>query len=254
FGIHETGGIKGSVGGDGTEKVTCGTGSNVAREPVADTAGCENTRIDAGRAELKDGWLVISYGGRTITIPADRLAIRGRHNAGNAMAAALAALAAGVDGEVIARVLESFGGVEHRMEYAGTVDGVRFVNDSKATNTDAAWYALDGTPGPVVWIAGGTDKGNDYSELKTAATGKVKALVCMGADNRKLAESFTGTVPEVYDTGSLDRAMRTAVEVARPGDTVLLSPACASFDLFRNYEDRGRQFKEWVARYGKEKG
>ncbi len=252
-GYHEGGGTKGSVAGDGTEKDTCGTSSKVARGMVVDTAGSENTRIDAGGAELKDGRLVISYGGRTITLPADRLAIRGRHNAGNAMAAALAALAAGVDGEVITRVLESFGGVEHRMEYAGTVDGVRFVNDSKATNTDAAWYALDGTPGPVVWIAGGTDKGNDYSELKTAAAGKVKALVCMGADNRKLAESFAGTVPEVYDAGSLDQAMRTAVEVARPGDTVLLSPACASFDLFRNYEDRGRQFKEWVARYGKEK-
>ena len=125
--------------------------------------------------------------------------------------------------------------------------GVEYINDSKATNVDSAWYALDSMRRPTVWIAGGTDKGNDYGPLKALAQDKVKALVCMGADNSRLTESFTGIVPVIYDTHSLREAMQACAEAAGEGDTVLLSPACASFDLFSNYEDRGRQFKEKVA-------
>lgn len=206
-----------------------------------------------GGAYLEGETLNIIAGIKNIGISSSELGIRGRHNAANAMAASLAALAAGVRPETVEKVLRGFHGVEHRMEDAGTVGGVRFVNDSKATNTDAAWYALDGTPGPVIWIAGGTDKGNDYSELKKIAPGKVRALVCMGKDNSKLVNEFSGTIPEIRDTSSLDEAMAAAVSLAAPGDTVLLSPACASFDLFRNYEERGRLFKEWVYNYKENK-
>ncbi|MDE7128905.1 MAG: UDP-N-acetylmuramoyl-L-alanine--D-glutamate ligase, partial [Alistipes sp.] len=115
-----------------------------------------------------------------------------------------------------------------------------------ATNVDSVWYALESMTRPTVWIAGGTDKGNDYEPLKAFAREKVKTLVCMGVDNRKLVEAFTGVVPEVVSTSSLDEAMRAAVAAAQSGDTVLLSPACASFDLFRNYENRGEEFKQWV--------
>ena len=126
--------------------------------------------------------------------------------------------------------------------------GVEYVNDSKATNVDSVWYALQSMTRPTVWIAGGTDKGNDYEPLKRFAREKVRALVCMGLDNDKLVREFTGVVPQVVSASSLDEAMRAAVSLALPGDTVLLSPACASFDLFRNYENRGEEFKEWVKR------
>ncbi|MBP3290634.1 MAG: UDP-N-acetylmuramoyl-L-alanine--D-glutamate ligase, partial [Alistipes sp.] len=167
-------------------------------------------------------------------------------NAYNAMAAALATMAAGVAPEHVEHSIYSFSPVEHRLEPAGECDGVEWVNDSKATNVDSVWYALQSMTRPTVWIAGGTDKGNDYEPLKPFAREKVKALVCMGVDNAKLIEAFTGVVPTVVSTSSLDEAMRAAAELAVEGDTVLLSPACASFDLFKNYEQRGELFKEWV--------
>ncbi len=132
------------------------------------------------------------------------------------------------------------------MEFVAEIGGVEYINDSKATNVDSAWYALESMLRPVVWIAGGTDKGNDYGPLKGLACEKVKALVCMGADNGKLKEAFSGIVPRIYDTHSLNDAMAACRQEAESGDTVLLSPACASFDLFKNYEDRGRQFKAAV--------
>lgn len=176
------------------------------------------------------------------------LRLRGRHNLMNAQAAVLAARAAGVPDGSISRTLRNFTGIEHRLESAGTVCGVEYINDSKATNVDAAWYALDGMTRPVVWIAGGTDKGNDYGALLPLVREKVRALVCMGVDNAKLVDSFGKVAPAVFDTHSLDEAMTAAHNAAYEGDVILLSPACASFDLFRNYEDRGRQFKEWVGR------
>ena len=167
----------------------------------------------------------------------------------NAMAAALAALAAGVAPDRIRRSIYAFAPVEHRLEPVRETDGVLWINDSKATNVDSVWYALESMKRPVVWIAGGTDKGNDYEPLKAFAREKVHTLVCMGVDNRKLVESFTGVVPEVISTASLDEAMEAARRAARPGDAVLLSPACASFDLFRNYEQRGELFKKWVGEH-----
>ena len=144
------------------------------------------------------------------------------------------------------QTLRSFAGIEHRLEPCGTIDGVDYINDSKATNVDSVYYALESMKRPVVWIAGGTDKGNDYGPLKAFAREKVHTLVCMGLDNAKLLSEFAGVVPEVIPTSSLDGAMTAAKAAAREGDAVLLSPACASFDLFRNYEDRGERFKRWV--------
>ena len=192
------------------------------------------------------GAVTVNVGSVNMTVPAERLKLRGVHNMYNVMAASMAAITAGVPVESIVRTLESFGGVEHRLEPVREVDGIKYVNDSKATNVDSVWYALDSMTGPTVWIAGGTDKGNDYSVLYDLVKDKVKALVCMGVDNAKLIKAFEGRVPLVMDTHSLGEAMSAARDAAAPGDTVLLSPACASFDLFKNYEDRGRQFKEWV--------
>ena len=201
-----------------------------------------------GAFYIPAGVFRVSADGRTAMIDPSRMKIKGIHNIYNAEAAALAALAAGVSPSVVEDTLYAFTGVEHRMEPAGTVGGVEYINDSKATNVDSAWYALDSMTRPTVWIAGGTDKGNDYDVLKPLAERHVKALVCMGVDNAKLIRDFTGIVPVIYDTHSLDEAMRVCTEAAEPGDTVLLSPACASFDLFRNYEERGRLFKAAVER------
>ncbi len=201
----------------------------------------------AGDAFLSsDGMFTASVGGSSIEIDTAKMQIKGLHNAYNAMAAALATLAAGVDAESIKRSIYEFSPVEHRLEPVREVDGVLYVNDSKATNVDSVWYALESMTRPVVWIAGGTDKGNDYAPLKAFAREKVKALICMGLDNEKLVREFTDVVPTVVSTTSLDEAMRAAVAAAEQGDVVLLSPACASFDLFKNYENRGDLFKEWV--------
>lgn len=180
-----------------------------------------------------------------------KMRIPGLHNAYNAMAAALAALAAGVSPTRIRSSIYDFAPVEHRLEPAGEIGGVAYINDSKATNVDSTWYALESMKRPVVWIAGGTDKGNDYEPLKRFAREKVHTLVCMGIDNRKLVESFTGIIPKIISTDSLDAAMQAARKASRPGDVVLLSPACASFDLFKNYENRGELFKQWVAEHAK---
>ena len=204
----------------------------------------------AGAAYLEsDGVFTATAGGRTVEIDTALMQIKGLHNAYNAMAAALATLAAGVEPESVARSIYAFSPVEHRLEPAGERDGVVWINDSKATNVDSVWYALESMTRPVVWIAGGTDKGNDYEPLKEFARKKVKALICMGLDNEKLVGEFTGVVPAVVSTSSLDEAMRAARNAAEAGDAVLLSPACASFDLFKNYENRGELFKQWVAEH-----
>ena len=174
------------------------------------------------------------------------LALGGKHNIYNSMAAALAAKAMDIDNEVIRDGLASFQAVEHRLEKVLSIRDVLYINDSKATNVDAAWYALECQTRPVVWIAGGTDKGNDYSSLTPLVQEKVKALICMGLDNEKLHQSFGSIVPEMHDVTSAQDAVQLASKLAESGDVVLLSPCCASFDLFKNYEDRGRQFKEAV--------
>ena len=200
----------------------------------------------AGDAFLTDGEFTACVGKRSVMIDTSKMKIQGLHNAYNAMAAALATLAAGVDAASIEQSIYDFSPVEHRLEPAGEKVGVLWINDSKATNVDSVWYALESMTRPTVWIAGGTDKGNDYEPLKAFARQKVKTLVCMGLDNEKLVREFSDVVPEVVSCSSLDEAMRAAAAHAKSGDVVLLSPACASFDLFKNYEQRGRLFKQWV--------
>lgn len=195
---------------------------------------------------MKDGVIHCSTSSQTLEFDASMLPIKGRHNAYNAMAAALATIVAGAANQSIIDGLKSFKGVEHRLEKVADINGVTYINDSKATNVNSAWYALESMTRPVVWIAGGTDKGNDYSELFDLVRQKVKMLVCMGVDNKKLEESFGSIVPKLVQTSSMEDAVKAASEEASSGDVVLLSPCCASFDLFKNYEHRGELFKMCV--------
>ncbi len=179
-------------------------------------------------------------------MPFVELSLPGKHNLRNSLAAAIACLAAGVDKDTVRQGLSDFPGVEHRLEKAGTVNGIHFVNDSKATNVDACYCALESMRTPVVLILGGKDKGNDYSQIVPFVKEKCRALVFMGVDNKKLHECFDGLSLPIADTHSMAQCMAEAVKLAHEGDTVLLSPCCASFDLFKNMEDRGEQFKAWV--------
>jgi UDP-N-acetylmuramoylalanine--D-glutamate ligase len=174
------------------------------------------------------------------------LALKGRHNTYNSMAAAIAGKVLNIRKDVIRESLSDFQGVEHRLEPVITVCGINFINDSKATNVNSTWYALECMETQVVWIAGGIDKGNEYSELFQVVRKKVKAVVCLGKENKKIIDAFKDKVPTIVETTSMEEAVRTSYYLAAKGDTVLLSPACASFDLFNNYEDRGRQFKKAV--------
>ena len=207
-----------------------------------------NTAIASGDGDavLEGHSFTATVGKKSVTIDTRKMQIQGMHNTYNAMAAALATLAAGVDPKVIKRSIYEFSPVEHRLEPAGTKNDIEWINDSKATNVDSVWYALESMQRPTVWIAGGTDKGNDYTPIKEFARRKVRALICMGVDNTKLVREFEGVVPIIRNCNTFEDAMRAAQEVAQEGNTVLLSPACASFDLFRNYEERGRMFKAWV--------
>ena len=179
-------------------------------------------------------------------MPLAELSLPGRHNLRNSLAAAIACLAYGIDPEVVRQGLSDFPGVEHRLEKAGTKGGIHFVNDSKATNVDACYCALESMTTPVVLILGGKDKGNDYTQIVPFVKQKCRALVYMGVDNAKLHDNFDQLGLPVADTHSMGECMEQAVKLAQPGDTVLLSPCCASFDLFKNMEDRGEQFKAWV--------
>ena len=174
------------------------------------------------------------------------LSLRGRHNIYNSMASGIAARLLDIRKEVIREGLSDFINVEHRLEPVGFVRGVEFINDSKATNVNSTWYALESMNKPVVWIIGGQDKGNDYSGLLNLAEKKVKAIVCLGRDNSRLIEVFGKIIPVIIQTHNAKDAVQAAYLAASPGDAVLLSPACASFDLFENFEDRGKQFKQAV--------
>lgn len=173
-------------------------------------------------------------------------ALKGKHNQYNTMAASVAGSTMDIRKEKIREAVETFENLEHRMEMVATVRGVEFINDSKATNVNSTWFALESMTRPTVLILGGIDKGNDYSLLEDLASEKVKAIVCMGVDNTKIHQAFEGKVETIVNTASAEDAVNTAYRLATVGDVVLLSPACASFDLFKNYEDRGRQFKEAV--------
>lgn len=190
-----------------------------------------------------DGMLTTQNGDAQFTIPVADLPLKGPHNAINMLAAVLAVQSVGVSAKVIAEGLRTFQNAAHRLEPAGVVNGVTFINDSKATNVDSVFYALSSMTAPTIWIAGGQDKGNDYNVLDDLVRQHVKALICLGKDNSKLVAHFSGLIPQIFETQNVTQAVQKGLEWAAPGEVVLLSPACASFDLFRNYEDRGNQFK-----------
>ncbi|MCR5408393.1 MAG: UDP-N-acetylmuramoyl-L-alanine--D-glutamate ligase [Bacteroidales bacterium] len=197
-------------------------------------------------AFLKDDKIVLRYEKEETDIFLQDLALGGRHNIYNSMAAALAAKAAGIENDVIRNSLATFQPIEHRLEPVLSIKDVLYINDSKATNIDSAWYALECQKRPVVWIVGGTDKGNDYSVLNSLVKEKVKGIVCLGVDNSKIHAAFGGMVSNMVDALSAEEAVQKAAAMAQAGDVVLLSPCCASFDLFKNYEDRGEKFKAAV--------
>ena len=197
-------------------------------------------------AFLRDEKIVLRYEEEEVDLYLQELALGGKHNIYNSMAAALAAKASGIDNEVIRNSLATFQPIEHRLEPVLSIKDVLYINDSKATNIDSAWYALECQKRPVVWIVGGTDKGNDYSILNDLVREKVKAIVCMGVDNAKIHAAFGSMGKPMSDALSAEEAVKQAAAFAEPGDVVLLSPCCASFDLFKNYEDRGAQFKAAV--------
>ena len=201
---------------------------------------------DGCAAWVEDGNMVVHVGDQQWSISTGDLAIKGLHNLYNSMAAGISASLLHIKDEVIRRALMSFEAVEHRLEFVRTLHGVRYINDSKATNVNSTWYALESMNTPVVLVLGGKDKGNDYSEIEPFVLQKVKAIVCLGVDNRKLHAFFDGKVPVVTDAGSMAECVDKCRDLAAEGDTVLLSPCCASFDLFTSYEDRGRQFKACV--------
>ncbi|MFN3138864.1 MAG: UDP-N-acetylmuramoyl-L-alanine--D-glutamate ligase [Allomuricauda sp.] len=197
-------------------------------------------------AWLEDKTIKIKLEHKTLEMSEDILALEGQHNVKNTMAASMAAMLVKVRKEAIRDSIQSFQGVPHRLEKVLKINHVEYINDSKATNVNATYYALDGIKKPIVWIVGGVDKGNDYAELMPLVREKVKAIVCLGADNSKLIDAFGNVIDLMVETYSMQEAVKVAYKIAERGDAVLLSPACASFDLFKNYEDRGDQFKNAV--------
>ena len=197
-------------------------------------------------AFMKDDEMHLKYRGDNTNISIHDLALKGKHNQYNSMAAGISALAAGIRKEKIRESFSSFEGLEHRLEFVATVRGVDFINDSKGTNLNSVWFALESMKQPVVLILGGQDKGNDYSEIIDLVQEKVRAIVCMGVDNTPIHKAFDSVIKNIVDTQSAKDAVAAAYALADKGDVVLLSPGCASFDLFKNYEDRGTQFKDAV--------
>ena len=196
-------------------------------------------------AHIKDGKMTLSHGD-SFSMSIFDFALKGKHNQYNSMAAAVAGSVIGIRKEKIRDAVASFESLEHRMEKVASVRGIDFINDSKATNVNSTWFALESMEKPVTLILGGVDKGNDYELIKDMVAEKVKAIVCMGVDNSKIHAAFDGVVGKIIDTATAEDAVKKAYEVSQKGDVVLLSPACASFDLFKNYEDRGQQFKKAV--------
>ncbi|MFT5237662.1 MAG: UDP-N-acetylmuramoylalanine--D-glutamate ligase [Flavobacteriaceae bacterium] len=197
-------------------------------------------------AFIKNKEIIITTQNTNLTMPIASLGIQGKHNQKNAMAATTVAKLLKIRKTTIRECLESFQGVEHRLEKVLKINNVMYINDSKATNVNATFYALDSMQTPTVWIVGGVDKGNDYSQLYSLVNENVKAIICLGIDNSKIIDAFGNLVDVMLEAQSMDEAIKAAYRLSQRGDTVLLSPACASFDLFENYEDRGRQFKNAV--------
>ena len=194
----------------------------------------------------KNNEIIITINNDQFTMPIATIGIQGEHNVKNAMAASMVATLLRIRKQTIRESLEGFQGVEHRLEKVLKINNVLYINDSKATNVNATYYALDSMENPTIWIVGGVDKGNDYSELLPLVNEKVKAIICLGVDNEKIINAFGNVVDTIMETESMAMAVQIAYRLAERNNTVLLSPACASFDLFENYEDRGRQFKDAV--------
>jgi len=205
----------------------------------------KNLNMENG-AFVNNGKIIIKQHKKEFDMTLEQLALQGKHNVYNSMAAGVAAKLMEIRNDTIKQCLSDFQNIAHRLEYAGSVHGIRFINDSKATNVNSTWYALESAEYPTVWIAGGIDKGNDYNSIKPLVKQKVKAIICLGLDNHKIHEAFADDVELIFDTQSAEEAVSAAYQIASKGDTVLMSPACASFDLFENYEDRGNQFKKAV--------
>jgi len=201
--------------------------------------------MDQG-ATIKNEQLTITTDKSTFSMSMIELALKGKHNIYNSMAAGIGARLLELRKEPIREALADFQNVEHRLEHVAMVHGIEFINDSKATNVNSVWYALESISKPMIWLVGGVDKGNDYNMLRDLVKHRVKAIVCMGTENSAIHAAFADLVPSITDTNSAEQAVRTAYDMAEAGDVVLLSPACASFDLFENYEDRGRRFKAAV--------
>ncbi|MDR0799375.1 MAG: UDP-N-acetylmuramoyl-L-alanine--D-glutamate ligase [Dysgonamonadaceae bacterium] len=223
------------------ERVTSGE-LRVTQYPFAET------KSEGVKAYTENKKLIINTPNGIFTMEEELVALTGTHNLYNSLAAGIAAKLLDISNENIRQSLSDFKGVEHRLEKVAHVRGVAYINDSKATNVNSCWYALQSTKTPTVLILGGTDKGNDYSEIESLVLEKCRALIFLGVDNSKLHCFFDGKVAQIYDAGSMHEAVAQAYETAEHGDTVLLSPCCASFDLFQNYEDRGRQFKNCVTK------
>ncbi len=201
--------------------------------------------LDFG-AFLEEKNININTTNENFVMPTNQLSLEGKHNVKNAMAAATVAQLLKIRKDTIRESLSDFQGVEHRLEKVLKIQNVQYINDSKATNVNATFFALDSMTTPTVWIVGGVDKGNDYAELMPLVNEKVKAIICLGVDNKKIIDAFGGVVDLLVEASSMTEAVKQANKIAEKGDTVLLSPACASFDLFESYEDRGRQFKQAV--------
>lgn len=197
-------------------------------------------------AHIENNQIVIKVNNNTIRMTTDNLALEGKHNLKNTMAASLAATLVGIRKETIRESITNFQGAPHRLEKVLKIGHVQYINDSKATNVNATFFALDSMSAPTVWIVGGVDKGNDYKELMPLVREKVKAIICLGEDNSKIKDFFGNVVDLMVETFAMSEAVKVAYKIAERGDAVLLSPACASFDLFKNYEDRGDQFKEAI--------
>ncbi|MBM3919278.1 MAG: UDP-N-acetylmuramoyl-L-alanine--D-glutamate ligase [Sphingomonadales bacterium] len=228
------------------DATTCAALSEADSSIGARRMGFGTQRVPGSGAWIENNHIVLHNPKEDMYIPIDDLSLKGKHNTLNAMAAALPARLFDIRNEIIRDSLSRFEAIEHRLEPVATIKGVDYINDSKATNVNSVWFALESISKPIVWIAGGTDKGNDYSVLVNLVPGRVKALICMGLDNRLLHDAFSDVVPVMVNTSSMEESVRMAYHLAEKGDVVLLSPACASFDLFQNYEDRGRQFKKYV--------
>jgi len=216
------------------------------RKPAARCVAFGLGAPPAEGAGIIDNNMIINWKQNIFTMSILDIALQGNHNTYNSMAAGISGKAVNIRNETIRESLSDFKGVEHRLERFLKVHGIEFINDSKATNINSSWYALESMSQPTVWIVGGIDKGNDYSQLTELVKKKVKAIVCLGIDNSKIIEAFKPIGIDIVETQSMQDAVRSAYYLAKNGDTVLLSPACASFDLFENYEDRGFQFKNAV--------